>query len=586
MAIPYETEEKLLDFLKKLDDEVETSKGDLEKRMSDNLDQVRGKQWKSNKAPYFLYNVIEAGLEDKAGKLSETKPQISVLPRKNGLDNAAKMLTKVASSIWDCSKMEYKTERIAYYGALAGAAFVGTTYNRNLADGLGDVELMIKDPRACGMDMSITAGEDGDLGEYATFMDFIPLDVIRDEYPGRGALVVPDEKTIGYDSVKTPTTQGLLRGTYSRLFKKKGEPEHKSVIPKAIMREYYIQDRRKSIEDTGLIPLVDGITKWAPKGGAPFPGGRRIIRAGDIILLDEANPYWDGGYPIDMLSWKVDLESAWGADEIQSVKRMQEAVNRLGDAYTKTTILNSVVRVIMETNALSPTERNKLSNEVAQIIEKTPGRALEYMTPQMLPPEVINFVNTLMGWIRQKMGVQEIPTSKQVPSIVTGPAIEGLQLMVEGPIRTAARRIEEFYTRVGQKIISRVFQFYTADRLMHQVGPDNTWTEFEFYRLQILKDSKGKPREGEDLRKAFRDFSFRIAPGSSLAVTKTTRAVMKMQLLQLGLLHPEEVLLEFFDNPKDKLEKAQEAKQGGLFDIIQSGSKASPPAVNTGNLAA
>jgi len=187
----------------------------------------------------------------------------------------------------------------------------------------------------------------------------------------------------------------------------------------------------------------------------------------------------------------------------------------------------------------------------------------------VLPVDTINFVTTLMEWVRQKIGVTQAPTQKRVPSIITGPAIEGLQLMIETPIRTAARRIEEFYQRIGQKLISRIFQFYTSDRLLHMVGREMKWIKFEFNRLKILQDAKGKPRSAEDIRKAAQDFYFTIAPGSSLAITRTQRAMMKFQLASVGWLHPKEVLAELgVMNPEEKLKEAAKAKDSGLFDAV------------------
>jgi len=565
MAIPYESESDLLKFLDKLDDEARPQREKLSKTFAENIEIDRGNTWKGKSSPMFTNNVIASAIEDKIGKLSESRPEISVLPVVNGLGKSAELLTKVCSSIWDSRRLEYKTERLALFGILSGVGFMGTPYNRDMCNGNGDVDIVIKDPRDCSVDISVCAAEDTDRGEYVTMEDFIPLDVIRAEYPGRGALVTASERLIGYDGIKDENTASRIRGAYTRLVKGK-ESEKRSAIPKAIIREYYIQDRRKSMDDLGVVPIVDGLTKPADDGGIPFPGGRRILRAGKVILADSYNPYWDGAYPIDMMSWKLDVESAWGPDEVQGVKRMQEAVNRIGDAYAKTTAMNAVTRVIMETNALSPSERNKLSNEVSQIIETAPGRKFEYQVPPPLPPDTINFVTTLMGWMRENLGVQRSPMQKDIPSIVTGPAIEGLQMSLETPIRTASRRVEELYSRIGKKLISRIFQFYVSDRIMHMVGPDAKWMQFEFQRMQILTNAKGKPRSQEDIRAAWRDYDFCISPGSSLAITKTTRAMMYQQLAQLGWIHPREVLIQLgIQNADEKLKEAMQAKEMGLL---------------------
>src|SRR5574342_534992 len=126
----YQTESDLLKFLDKIDQEAEDGRGDLTKRIEENIDLARCKQWRGKSSPYFLLNVIESCIEDKVGKLSETRPKISVRPTKNGLGDAAKGLSNATASIWDKRKFEYKTERIAAWGMVSGVAFVGTPFNR------------------------------------------------------------------------------------------------------------------------------------------------------------------------------------------------------------------------------------------------------------------------------------------------------------------------------------------------------------------------------------------------------------------------------------------------------------------------
>ena len=109
--------------------------------------------------------------------------------------------------------------------------------------------------------------------------------------------------------------------------------------------------------------------------------------------------------------------------------------------------------------------------------------------------------------------------------------------------------------------------------------------QFEFSRLSILKGADGKQRSKEDLMKAYRDFRFVIQPGSSLAQTKTQRAQSKFLLVQLGLLHPREILSEFYANPDEQMEEAQKAKEQGLFSGMEQGKKPQAPG-NTGAMAA
>lgn len=561
----YGKETDVIKVLSQLDDEILSGNDAKLKVIEENIKLFRGDQWKGGRPPHFLFNVIEEAIEQKIGKVSETRPRIRVMPAVNGLDPVAQLIQKTITSIWESRGIEYQMERVGYHGAIMGAAFGGTTWDPNLNLGKGDLDFSIRDPRSVGFDPAITAPENLDRAEYVRTQDILPLDVIRDMYPGRGALVKSDPRVSFFPESPSRTVTGMIKSAASRMVSGRASGMKESAIKRGVVQLYWIADRRKSVDDDGLVPCIEGVTRWADKG-MPFPGGRRIIRSGDIILADEFNPYWDGKWDIDMLSWKVDPETAWAGDDIQPVKRLQEAVNRLGDAYTKNAILNSVVRIIVDNGALSPEESQKLSNLAAEIVYKNPGREFKYDVPPSLPAELITFITNLIGFIREKIGASEIPAQKKIPSIITGPAIEGLQLAIEVPVRTAARRIEGFLTRVGQKQISRIFQYYTSDRMLRIIGPTEEWMQFEFQRSRLLVDAKGKPRSQEDIRKAWQDFYFAVEPGSSLPITRVQRAMMKKELVDAGLLHPKEVLIELgIANPEEKFIEAQKAIQSGLF---------------------
>lgn len=583
MAVPYQSEQKLLEFLDALEEES-SGKSDLDKRFPQNMELARGHSWKGPSDPMFLFNVIGSSLEDFTGKLSETRPQTKVLPTREGLGGAAEIINNSISGIWDSQEIEYKTERLAMFMEVAGVAFVGSPFNRSLLNGVGDADFVVKDPRMCGVDIGVMETDKIDKGEYVIIEDLLPLDAQKFLYPGRASEMKPDERVSGFATTPAKSGRHLLRAAYQRLTKGK-DAEKRSAIPKVILKEFYVQDRRKSMNDHGVVPMVHGITKPA-EGGVPFPGGRRIIRQGNLILEDSFNPYWDGLYPMDMVSGKIDLESVWGPDVVQGIKRLQEAINRIGDAVVRTTVLNSVVRVIMDQDAVTPDQRNKISNEVGQFIEKRLGRTLEFNVPPVLSNEVFGLAHQLIAMAREQVGVIRNPAMKDLPSIVTGPAIEGLQLMVETPIRTAARRIEALYQRVGQKFISRVFQFYTSDRLIQRVGPDKKWINFEFVRHKLIFNPKtNAPRTQEDIRKAYQDFRFTVDPGSSLAITRVQRVMSKSFFVEQGWLHPKEVLIEAgIENPEEKLKEAQEAVQSGLINLSGKKSNGGSPTFPGGGL--
>ena len=127
--------------------------------------------------------------------------------------------------------------------------------------------------------------------------------------------------------------------------------------------------------------------------------------------------------------------------------------------------------------------------------------------------------------------------------------------------------MEEFIQRIGNKVVSRIFQYWNSPRLIHFVGTTGEWREFEFHRSQLLmmkdpKTGRSKPRSIEELQKAYRDFRFVVEPGSSLAVTKVQRAMMRLEMFKVGGMRLSKVMEEMgIENPEEEIEKAREERE-------------------------
>ena len=568
-------ERNLTDALERLDAEAKKAKnklGDYNDRVDENLKQFRGTgQWKmKGRSPHFLYNVIGENIENKVGKLSEVQARARVLALKNGLGGVANVLKKTTDSIWVESHVLSKLERVAHFGALMGVGAVQVIFNSDLRYGDGDIDIVIRDPRLVRVDPAVAdPSEIGRKAEYCIIDEMQPLSVVRAMYAGRGADVVPDSRYSAYQNTDK-TTAGRIK-TAQENVTGRGRPNIGLAIPRACLSTYWVKDRRKSAKDKGQFSILDGLTEIAPGDGAPFPAGRRIVtgktKNGIVVLEDTYNEYWDGEWDLELLSWNVDVESVWGSDDVQRQIKLQEAINRAGDAYIGNLLKNAIIRWMITRGAMDPTEAKKFAEEGAEIVFVNPGREAKQEVPQPLPAEVLNLIPMLIELTKRNVGVLDPQLQKQMPSIVTGPAIEGLQLAVEGAIRTAARRMEEFVQRIGQKIISRIFQYMTSDRIFHLVGDSGEWREFEFKRVELLmtvdsKTEKPRPRTIEELQKAHRDFRFAVEPGSSLAVTKVQRAMMKFELFKVGGMRLAKIMEELgIDNPEEEMEKAQEEKK-------------------------
>jgi hypothetical protein len=567
-------ESALTEGLKKFDEESSKPSKAFKDRVKDNLAQVRGEgQWKLTRPAYFLYNMIAENVEAKVGKLSETRPKMRIMPTLSGLGEAAGVIDRTVQAIWDDRHAEGQLELAGYYGAEMGVAFVGVPWNPQLNFGNGDIDFVVRDPRTVRHDPTVKQAAELDRAEYLILDDVVPLDLVRLVHPGRGMLIEADPKLVPYEE-PDKSALGRIKTAAKKVMGSAGSPSS-TAVQRCMLSEFWFQDRRKSVEDAGVLPIIEGLTEFNPNlDESPFPGGRRILvgfgKNGPVPLKDTFNPYWDGGYPVEMLSWKVDLETAWGPDEVGPLKKMQEALNRTGDTVVGNILKNGIIRLIVDRGAVDPEELKKFANDAAEIIYKNAGRNIDYKLPLPFQPEILLFMNRLLELGKQKSGVMDSGLQKRVPSIVTGPAIEGLQLGVETGIRSAARRMEGFVERIGQKLISRIFQYYESDRILHYCSTLGEWKSFEFQRTKLIsvqtKDKKIRQRTEAEIQKAYRDFRFKVEPGSSLPITKQHRGLMMAEFAKVGAMRWAKVMEEAgIENAEEEVKKAQELIQTGGF---------------------
>jgi len=506
---PAAEEIQLLRFLDGLDSEAETSKRDVSRHWDENLRQARGDQWRDdNRPPHFMANIIRHQIRKSVGTLTETKPQIQVSAIKPNLDKAAVILYNTIKAIWDRGGTYDAIYRACQAADTFSASFVTTTYNPLI----NEIEVNYVDPRQVYIDPALTTEYDLGGCQYVRIDHIMALNDVRRRYPGRGALVKPDDRLSSqYQSA------GRNRSVFSSILSMMPRPyrpqggSKPGPIQRAEVREYWFRDYTANTS-----------------GGLLYPGGRHVLRSGNVILLDEKNPYWDGTFPIDMFVWDIDLDNVWGIDGIQDLRRIQEAINRLGDSFIHNALLSSNFRIIADMDALEPEQWEKLDNEPGLIIRKRPARQIEYQAPSPLDASVFTTIQAMMQMGDLLSGNNDPGGGRS--SAQGSAALEGLQTPKQTTLRAIARRMESMLERVGQKLISRVLQFYTSDRVLFQLGPTQEWVAYTFVRQTLLEDDKGTALPPEEREQMFKDFRFMVTPGSSLAFTRMQRTMALLQL--------------------------------------------------------
>lgn len=515
--------------------------------------------WKGSRPPHFEANLPGNYLDRKIAALTECKPEVMVSSRRKDYSAPATILNETVQALWGHLNMQQKQKTAADNAGTTGTVGYLVEWDPDALCGRGDMVVKILPPEAIGLDPAVTCVEDMADAEYVWWEDWPSLEWLEEKYPGRGGLVQPDVGSSSY-----PSAVGTARRRISGPMRLASRDKGSSVMPRARMRTFWRRDLSKDINGDYL-----------------YPGGRKIVRAGDIILSDGPNPYWDGTCPLDLWAWNTRSGTPWGDGDIKAIRKAGEAFNRLGDLLMRNAILNNNVWIVGDFDALEAKEWNKLDNLEALVVKKRFGRDLRRDPPPNMPPYYFQLLSFIPSIMEVMVGLKDISPGGRAPSAPSMGALEAYQQASQSLIRSINFNLETTMRRVGQKLLSRIVQFYTADRVFDIVGPSGDFMQYVFERGKLLKTTEGRQimvTNQQEHRDFLSEFSYLVVPNSGLASNRIQRALIFQQLAQAGLVDGLSVLKalgpELVPDAENAFERAQaEQAKKAQMGIDSSGRR-------------
>ena len=528
--------------------------------------------------PMFSADILTSAIERKTSLLSEGKPILDVQPRRYGLDNTAIILKAATMGVWDQQQFPVNLELLLTYAGIMGCAGWRTRWDPSYAYGFGEITLSAWDPRNIALDPAVTNAADINSGQYVRLDSVVPTGYLWQKYPDKAELLSGDTR------VKPQETQARRKSgidTFRQIFRGASD-KIKDAVPRSTLREYFLFD--PATDEQGL-----------PK----YPNGRYIVRAEDDVILNDGpdedqNPYFDGLCDLDLFDNHPDPDHPWGRSEIEALQYLGNAFNRSGNLLLKSFIRNAYPWIVADRGALDSDTIQALRDAEQMVLEKGGGRDVTRTAGPLLD-QALPLMQFIQQMIFQQAGLTDpAMEGRGRVELRSGAQLEGLQDAAQLIVRSQARRLEELLERVGQKIISRVFQFYDDDRMLTYYGGGIEFVKYRLERSKLVSEiiSLGVKRAVEDAHKedpekrlsetgladailfsikgAWKEFAFKIVPYSSMSTTRQARAALKGALVQQHLLAPSELLREAgYANPQEKLAEASaEFKQMMAMGLV------------------
>jgi hypothetical protein len=546
-----------IEALGKMRSEGERWRNNWGKDWDRNVAVVRGDLWPDTSTkPLFLANLISPTVKRKAGLLVEAKPGIEVRPRRSGLGISAQVLKQTIAALMDEHNVSMTWEIMALYLAGFGCGFWKIGYDPLANYEMGDVVMPDVDPRLMLVDPIVRRATNLWQAQYIGEESVVPYSWVQRMFPKIAHEVEPGVN-VSYESNDTHKVSWFER-MIDKIRKKAGATDvTDDAVPRVYLQTWWIADYSTD-----------------SNGDRIYPGGRRIFLTGDDKILNpsnnpkdlkygQANPYWDGLWPYVMLDSYPDLDHPFGQDEVTQLRKINEPFNAVGHMTTRTMVKN-IPWIILDQGSVDAQTVQDIKELEEVIIEKTPGRTVERNPPTQPTAANIQFMQYMQALMELSSGLNDgALQGKGRVEQRSGVQLEGLMQQAQILIRAQARRFENMIERGGQLLVSRIFQYFTTDRILTYID-NNQIKDYEFQKEQLRNEIVQLAQKAEDeraleetkenmaagralknalvqsnlteekiltaVRGAWKLYRFKVLPFSTLASTKIARSQLLQQL--------------------------------------------------------
>lgn len=524
--------------------------------------------------PYYsaiVVNIVRNVVLRKTGILTDARVQLSVTSNSKNTA-AASTIQRTIEGLWEKRSIQQQLTDGIVLAQRSGNAPCVITWNPDLDYGRGDIDIHFLQPDQVAYDPAIGRASNLQNAEWVCISHIRPVTEFATLYPRRGHLVQPEPNLSTYDEryskgtiIDTPVP------TLMSIWKKGGKKAQRknTAIPRATEHILFLNDRTLN-PDQPFVTNKEGFE--VPN--YLFPRKRMIVTAGEVVLYDGPSPYWDGFYPLEVMDWGIEVDHPFGESEVDLYRTLQEAINSLvSGAVHNARLMNNPPKKV--TPNVDPQDANDLENYGDE-----PGRVWTFDSLQdveqfLVSPytgEVLEVVKSLLQGIEMMSGLSDASQGKTPKNVTAASAIDQLITASQVVVRLEGRAIEDFLSRMGRLLISRIIQYYTGERLLHHFGPDGEVVQAVYQRSQLV-DTVRKLGDGrstnELLQDIFRDLEFKVKPFSSLESSKQRELQVMLLLHQMGLASGLDVLKTArMPNPEEMLQRAMEEQKQKLNSMM------------------
>jgi hypothetical protein len=546
----------------------------------------RGRQWKEQRPSYRhseVLNFIFRSIQSTVPIQVDARPRFEYLPQEPGDVELAEIINEVAEADWIRNNWGEQLLEVVYDANIYGTGM------SEMEGAPNRINYESRDPVYC-----FPAPEARDTNRNCpNFVYAEPKDIgwVKRKWPDKAKFLKPDvaqlvtnERTQNDVRFRSPADRNMVMEGSTPT-----DPANKDLV---LFKVLYLSPE-SCAEATGE-PRVreDGSPEREYIQKAKYPNGRRIITCSGVLLEDGPIPYDDAQIPFDRYVNYLMPREFWGMSEVEQLKGPQRVINKVFSFVLDVmTLMGNPIWMVPTSSGVDP---DSLTNRPGLNVEFDGDNPPQRVEGVQLQPYVLQVFDKISQIFDSISGSEDVTRGVQPSGVTAASAISSLQEAAHTRIRQKARNLDFYLQGVGQKYLSRLFQFMTAPQVYRLTGKDGAQ---RYFRMQVepvdrtLEDGKTVvpgtkvkvtpyTDDGKEDVTGMREFEVRgkfdvrVVTGSSLPFARAEKEGKLQKLFELGIIDEEEVLKgSDYPNWEAVLQRIQKKKAAEA----QAAAAAQPP---------
>lgn len=447
---------------------------------------------------------------------------------------------------------EIENEKMLWNADTYGTGILKTTWDDNLAGGIGDAHVTSVNPYCLYVDPAATNFDNADYIIEARAMSIQELDR---RWPGKGKLFVNGD--IGESIDEPPNQLSTPSSTVPRpSVIGRPTPGRVSASNTPLWSTTTTSDPFKNHQSDPVVVIECWVREHTIASGQVSDGWRVIVVAGNHLLMNEkaSDLTNHGNHPYDRYV-PHDLGEFWGIGLVELLGPVQSALNRILRSVQQNVELTGNPIMLEDYGAM--TQQSALSSaRPGARLSKRSQKEVRWLEPPSLHPNIGELIQFLLDRMQAVSGLNDLPNG----GVQGRPAAETAGMLVESQfvaIRSQLINLEHTLQGAYRKKVALIAENYTEPRWVSITGPDGTETPKMLSARHFMRPT---PDGGVPL-----EYNIKVDAGSAAHTSRKVREDRAVTLFTLGALDNLS-LLEMLDipNPQAIMERLKLQQQSIL----------------------